>query len=299
MKFNLAYFGPEPFFHLRRDFLLATKYGLESLGHDVILSGLELDTSRFNLIVGAYFLAPEGMRRIAQSGVPFAHINTEVVSGNMLNHNPNKVDFMGSYLPSMKAGRFVWDVILDNLPEYARYGANAHFMRWGWHPKLEDIEHRPQKELDFYFFGMMSPRRKEIMDMLRKRGFSGTWDGSCPYYLRNDRISRARVNLNVVQDDKYTHVNSFRICYLANNRVAILSEAESDPANYLELANVVHGKEKLADALAQMLAGDAWKAQGDKAYELFRKVPMTQCLEELLDKSFATQTASVATGVAS
>jgi len=298
VKFNLAYFGPEPLFHLRRDFLLATKYGLESLGHDVVLSGLQLDTSRFNLVVGAYFLAPPAMAKIAESGIDFAHVNTEVIAGDLLNFNPTKVDFMGSYLPSMKAGRFVWDVILDNLSEHRRYGTNAHFMRWGWHPKMEDIEHRPAKDLDFYFFGMMSPRRKAIMDELTKRKFSGMWDGSCPYYLRNDRIARARVNLNVVQDDKYTHVNSFRICYLANNRVAILSEAESDPANYLEVAKVVHGKEKLGDALAEMLAGDAWKSQGDKAYELFRKVPMTQCLEELLEQSFGTKPALSVAGAA-
>jgi hypothetical protein len=296
LKFNLAYFGPEALFHLRRDFLLATKYGLEGLGHDVVLSGLQLDTTRFNLVVGAYFLQPAAMKTIEQSGLDFAHINTEVVSGDLLNFNPGKVDFKGSYLPSMRAGRFVWDVILDNLAEHKRYGNNAHFMRWGWHPKMEDIEHRAQKDLDFYLFGFMSPRRQAIVRELHARKFSGFADHSCPYFLRNDRIARARVNLNVVQDEKYTHVNSFRICYLANNRVAILSEAESDPAGYLSVAKVVHDKKDLADALADLLAGDQWKAQGEAAYETFRKIPMTRCLEELLEASFATRAGVVAAG---
>ncbi len=286
MKFNLAYFGPEPIFHLRRDFLLATKYGLESLGHDVVLSGLQLDTSRFNLVVGGYFLPPAELKRIDASGMAFAHVNTEVIAGDLLNFNPQKTDFMGAYLPSLRAGRFVWDVILDNLAEHRRYGNHAHFMRWGWHPKLEDIEHRPGKDLDFYFFGMMSERRHAIMRELVSRGFQGIADHTCPYFLRNDRIARARVNLNVVQDDKYTHVNSFRICYLANNRCAILSEAESDPAGYLAVAQVVHGKERIADALAQLIAQDRWKAQGEAAYEKFREVPMQRCMEELLDASF-------------
>ena len=78
MKFNLAYFGPEhgpePLFHLRRDFLLATKHGLEGLGHDVILSGLQLDTTRFNLVVGAYFLAPLALRSVVESGVRLAKV---------------------------------------------------------------------------------------------------------------------------------------------------------------------------------------------------------------------------------
>jgi hypothetical protein len=204
---------------------------------------------------------------------------------------------MGSYLPSLRAGRFAWDVILDNLAEHRRYGVRAHFLRWGWHPKLEDIEHRPQKDLDFYFFGMMSERRKLVMQELGRRGFSGIADHTCPYFLRNDRIARARVNLNVVQEDKYTHVNSFRICYLANNRCAILSEAESDPAGYLALAEVVHGKEAIGDALAQLLAGERWKARGEAAYQRFRELPMTRCMEELLDESFGDPARAAAGGL--
>jgi hypothetical protein len=296
LKFNIAYFGPEPYFHLRRDFLLAMKYGLEGLGHDVVLSGLELDTTRFNVVVGAYFLPPDALKRIEQSGVAYAHVNTEVIANDMLNHNPKKVDFLGSYLPSMRAGKVVWDVILDNMAEHTRYGNNAHFLRWGFHPKLEDIEHRAKKDLDFYLFGLMSARRQAIVQGLRERRFFGAADSSCPYFLRNDRIARAKVNLNIVQDEKYTHVNSFRICYLANNRGAILSEAESDPANYLEMAKVVHRKEEIADALADLIAGDKWKALGEAAYEKFRQVPMTRCMEELLDASFGAEAKLAAGG---
>jgi hypothetical protein len=297
VKFNIAYFGPEWLFHLRRDFILATQYGLEDLGHDVVLSGLQLDTTRFNLVIGAYFLSAEELRRIDRSGVAFAHVNTEVVAQDMLNFNPTKVDFKGAYLPSLRAGRFVWDVILDNLGEHRRYGLNAHFMRWGWQPRLEDIRHRPQKDLDFYFFGMLSERRKGVMKALHERGFKGIGDHSCPYFLRNDRIARARVSLNIVQEDRYTHVNSFRICYLANNRAAILSEAESDPAGYLALAEVVHRKEEFADALGSLIANDRWKARGEAAYEKFREIPMARCMEELLDASFGGGADRAAGGV--
>lgn len=296
MKFSLAYFGPEPLFHIRRDFLLAMKYGLESLGHDVNLSGLEIDTTRFNLIMGAYFLQPAGFAQIEKSGAQFAHINTEVIANDMLNHNPAKVDFPGLYLPSLRAGRMVWDVIHGNMAEHERYGNNAHFLRWGWHEKMEDVVHRPKKDLDFYFFGMMSPRRQALVRMLFERKFVGAADGSCPYYLRNDRIGRAKVNLNIVADEKYNHVNCFRVCYLSNNRVSILSDVESDPVGYLEEATVVQRKEDFPDALADLLAGDKWKVRGEAAYQKFREVPMTRCLEELLDASFGTQRGVAAGG---
>jgi hypothetical protein len=289
LKFNIAYFGPEHLFHLRRDFILATKYGLESLGHDVILSGLTVDAHRFNLVVGAYFLPPAELHKLAQLPFGVAHVNTEVIAKDQLNFNPKKTDFKGAYLPALQAGAFVWDVILDNLPEHKRLGTRAHFMRWGWHEKMEDITHSAEKEFDFYFFGLISPRRHGIITDLLDRGFSGMADHSCPYFLRNDRIARARVNLNIVQEDVYTHVNSFRICYLANNRCAMLSEAENDPANYLEVAHVVHRKEEIAEALRYLLEADRWKALGESAYEKFRAVPMKRCMEELLDASFGAR----------
>ena len=298
MRFNIAFLGYEPLFHLRRDFILALKFGLEDLGHDVALSGRQLDKTRFNLLISAYYLPKSEMARIDQSGFDFAHVNTEVIAGDMVNFNPEKTDFLGAYLPSMRAGRFVWDVILDNLEEHRRHGTHAHFLRWGWHPRLEDIEHREPKEQDFYFFGLMSPRRIEIVADLQRRGWSGFADGDCPYFVRNDRIARARVQLNLVQDDKYKHVNSFRICYLANNRCAILSEAESDPANYLEVASVVHRREEIAEALSGLLAGERWRQLGESAYEKFRRIPMARCLEELLEASFATPSRASAEGAA-
>lgn len=285
MKFNISYFGPEPLFHLRRDFILAMKYGLEDLGHDVILSGVSLESNRFNLIVGAYFLKPLDIPKIAQSGVAFAHVNTEVIAQDMLNFNPEKTDFMGAYLPSLKAGQFVWDVIMDNLPEYKRYQTRSYFMRWGWHPRLEDIEQKTEKDLDIYFFGMMSKRRQDIVQSIIKRGFRGAVDHSCPYFLRNDRIARSKIQLNIVQEEKYTHVNSFRICYLANNRCAILSERETDPANYLDLARITDAAH-FADAVEDLVAGNKWRQLGEESYEKFRAAPMRDCMEKLLDASF-------------
>jgi hypothetical protein len=284
MKFGISYFGPEPLFHLRRDFLLSMKYGLESLGHDVVLNGLSLESDRFNFVVGAYFLPAAEIPKIAKSGVKHAHVNTEVIAQDMLNFNPQKTDFLGAYLPAMKAGAFTWDVILDNMTEYQRYGVNAHFLRWGWDPKLEDIEHRAEKDLDFYFFGMMSNRRKQITQAVRQKGLRGTSDHSCPYFLRNDRIARAKVQLNIVQEEKYTHVNSFRVCYLANNRCAIVSEHEQDPAGYLDMTRLATAEE-MPGVVADLVAGDKWRQQGEQAYALMRKQPMKTILEELLDTS--------------
>lgn len=287
MKFNISFMGPEWLFHLRRDFILVLKYGLEDLGHDVVLSGATMKGDCFNLLIGAYFLPSDQIAKIALSGARYAHVNTEVIGQDMLNFNPQKVDFMGAYLPSMRKGAFVWDVILDNAVEYERYGVNAHFLRWGWHPRMQDIEHKQEKELDFYFFGMLSDRRKGLLHQLRVAGLKGLADNTCPYFVRNSSISRAKVQLNLIQEDKYTHVNSFRICYLANNACCILSEEEHDPADYLKYAEVVTAKD-LVERVRYFASDNRWQVRGEHALADFKQIPMRESLAELLDVSFKT-----------
>jgi hypothetical protein len=286
MNFNLTYFGPESTFGLRRDYFLSLKYSLEDLGHRVDISHLFLDPRSFNLIVGAYFLGRDEIARIAQSGVAFANINTEIVKNDCLNLNPGKTDFLGAYLPCLRAGKFVWEVVIDNMAEHARYGLNAHFQRWGWHPKLEDIEHRAEKDLDFYFFGMLTDRRKAVISDLARRGLNGLADHACPYFMRNDRIARAKVSLNIIQHDAYIHTNSFRVCYLANNRAAIVSEAENDPAGYLEVCRIAP-KDAFGDTVEEAVRSGAWQALARTSYETFRQRPMRDMMAALLDASFA------------
>src|SRR5258706_12353089 len=98
MRFNIAFLGYPPLFHLRRDFILALKYGLEDLGHDVAISGAQVDTARFNLLISAYFLTKGELARIDQSGIEFPHVNTEAIAAARANFNPQKTDFLGAYL---------------------------------------------------------------------------------------------------------------------------------------------------------------------------------------------------------
>lgn len=285
MKINIAFLGGNKLFNLRRDFLLALKYGLHDLGHDVWLSHQQINADRLNILVGAHFIPKENQLAILQSGARYIVVNTEVIRNGMLNFDPAKTDFQGGFLPLLRGGVAVWDVIMDNLSEYAAHGLEARFLRWGWHPKLEEIDTARSKDIDFYFFGSMSERRTALMNGLIQRGFRGIADGECPYFLRNDRIERARVQLNIAQNAVYTHVNSFRLCYLANNRCATLSEKENDPAGYLELASITRDAsiEAYAEGVAALLAGDAWRREGERAYQIFRRHPMREGLERALD----------------
>ncbi len=291
MKFAIALFGNDTTLALRRDFVFALRHGLTACGHDVELNWNFVEPSRFNLLVGAYRIPRDYILKIAGSGLSYAVINTEVIQNDLLNHNPEKVDFLGAYVPLIQRGGFAWDVILDNLPEYRRYGVEARFLRWGHVPELGDVPHAQDKSLDFYFFGTMTPRRAAMVQALQTAGFKGRADDSCPNYFRNEMIGRAKIQLNVIQKDIYTHVNSFRICYLANNRTAILSEQENDPAGYLEFTRVTTPA-AFVDDFAALVAGNAWRALAQTSAERFAALPMRRCMEQLLDETLAGRKAA-------
>ncbi len=288
MMFNVSYFGPERLFNLRRDFFLLIKYGLESLGHEVVLSASNFSSTHFNIIVGGYFLSVEQMQKIIRSGAPYAVLNTEIVKNGLLNYKAEKTDLINGYLPLIRGGRFSWDVVPQNIPELKNeYGIDSHFLRWAYHERLEDIDLWEKPDLDYYFFGFVTDRRKRLLDDLHKVGLVGTSDHSCPYFVRNDRIARAKVQINIRQEWRYVHVNAFRIGYLANNRTAILSEPEEDPTDYLAYAQVAD-KSNFAEAAADLVYQDNWKKLREESYERYKQISFNTVLEEVLDSSFAT-----------
>jgi len=291
MKFSIAVFGNDTALALRRDFVLAMRHGLIACGHDVEINWNLVDPHRINLMVGAYRIPRESILKIASSGLRYVVVNTEVVKNDLLNHNPGKVDFLGAYVPLIQRGAAAWDVIMDNLPEYRRYGVEARFLRWGFVPELEDVPQQTAKSMDFYFFGTMTPRREAMIRRLEQAGFKGRYDDSCPTYYRNEMIGRARVQLNTIQKDIYTHVNSFRICYLANNRTAILSEQENDPAQYLAYAQVTT-PERFVEDFTALVAGDEWRRLAEQSYARFAEISMRSCMERTLDESFSNQKAA-------
>lgn len=281
MKFNISYMGPMDIFHVRRDLMLAIQYGLQECGHDAVISRCQIDDGRINILISGYFLSPKSAKELIDTKIPYIHLNTEIIANGMLNHRPDKCDFKGVYLPFMKNAKAAWDLIPQNISQYPQYGFEAKFMRWGYTDKLREIEHR-EKDVDFYFFGTMTERRYKILMALEKAGMVGLVDQQCPHFLRNDRIARSKVQLNLIQDTKYKHVTSTRTCYLSNNDCFIVSEPEEDLAGYLDSTSVVH-TDKIVDFVRANK--DNWKELGAANCEKFKTHRMKHVMAELLERS--------------
>lgn len=283
MLINIVYFTAAHLSVLRRDFLMLTKHTLEACGHEVLLSNNALEGNALNLILRAY--DPKVSESIlANLGkVRYGILNTEVIAGGVLNHEVNATDYSKNYQYEqvMKHAEFVWEVIYDNMARHAEIGTRAFFYRWGYLRELEEIRHLSQKDHDFYLFASDSPRRREIVQELYGAGLKGAWDFYSPYFLRNSGIARAKLQLNIISHDVFTHVNSFRICYLAGNRCAVLSEPEIDPVGYLDYAEVCE-RAHLAERIRELGAGGGYQKLADRAYDLFRQTDANRIMHELL-----------------
>lgn len=290
MKINIVYTGNIITANERRDFMLMLKYALEANGHDVILSFCTFDERSLNIIIGGHNVAYSLLEDMLQHKLSYAVINTESITGDCLNYKPAKGagDFHGTFIPLLQNAKFVWDVIPQNLEQYAQYGLNAQFLRWGYVPELKEIKHDKPKDLDYYYFGTMSDYSQQTIDALNKAGFKGIVHTGVPYFVRNTYIERAKVCLNLIKDPRFRHVNNFRICYLANNGVCTLAQLGSntdDKAEYFKYTWPVTAQ-GLAEELAILTGlGKAYQAHGAIFKECFKMITAKDILGELLEKS--------------
>ena len=94
----------------------------------------------------------------------------------------------------------------------------------GYHPLMEEIHHKKNKDIDFLFCGSITPHRKKLLDELSARGgkIVTMFDDAAMY--RNDLIARARIHLAPNQDPGMNHLGSSRITYLLNNHAVVVVE---------------------------------------------------------------------------
>jgi hypothetical protein len=283
MLFNIVYVCAPHMTILRRDFISLTKFSLEACGHEVTVSYDVFNPRAMNLVIRGY--APEVSQYLLAQGdnFPFAILNTEVIVGGKLNFFVNQTDYKKNYQYEevMRRAKFVWEVIYDNMERHKEIGTKAFFYRWGYHPKLDEITHLREKDFDYFFFGSDSPRRRELIDSFDKAALRGGWDQYSPYFIRNSGVARAKLQLNLISHDVFTHVNSFRIAYLAGNRCAIISEPEHDPVGYMDYV-VVSPREALIDTIREYAADNKYQKLADRSYELFRQTDANQIMHELL-----------------
>ena len=189
--------------------------------------------------------------------------------------------FMSVALERLMRRATVWEYSEANFPWLVSHNIqNVKYVPFGYHYRMNRIEHKDDKPYDFLFYGSENKRRKLVM--------AGWWElGNRVKFVSNGAIGDERddwiadskivVSMHQFQDKVKPIHEMARVYYLMSNRVCVLSEVNSDTHIYpwVKEAIVTAPYEDLI-TVGQRLAKDdkGRKVLAMNAWEAIKQHPM-------------------------
>ncbi|MFV2065384.1 MAG: hypothetical protein ACC645_00280 [Pirellulales bacterium] len=297
MKFHIAAVEPKGFAygHFLDELCKTLCFGLESLGHDCSIGFNRLDGTRTNIVVGAHlFTSPQDVETIAQQG-PYIAIQSEIVRPEGVNLYRDQQQYEMVYLPFLRRAMAVWEGVPTNVAVLERLDIRAQLLLGGYHPAMEEVVHKQTKDIDFLFYGSVTPHRRSLLQALQQRGYRLEVVFDVRAMFRNDLIARTKVNLAPAQGQGMDHLAWGRICFLLNNRSLVVVE-QSDNQQWLEHCFPSAETHRWVDLCEETLNAPDRIEKTVMYYERFRAMPYTEQLERVLDESLGAESGERGTG---
>jgi hypothetical protein len=179
---------------------------------------------RLNVFLGAtIFLPPEILTNLHK--LPYGYVAFQLEALDSAHgYSTNRPH----YFEFLKGAKQVWDYSQQNTRYLAGLGFNnVRYIPVGYSPRLSRIADAGQLDIDVLFYVSMSPRRRQVLEELRLRGFRtevlfGKYGSS-----RDAYIARAKIQLNIYQFDT-PQLEQLRLAYLLNNKRFVISETSKD-----------------------------------------------------------------------
>jgi len=282
MQFTLLLIDPHNYryTHFLHTLCRAVAVGLEALGHDCCIQRNALDPARTTIVMGGHLLREaREVEAIAAAG-PYIVYQTEMLAWQV----PELHGAAGSggvYATLLRRAHAVWDVSPANLGALESLGVCGHVLRLGYHPLLAELDRKRQRDIDFLFFGSVTPHRQRMLEALAARGRSVVVLFDEPALVRNDFIARAKVHLSLSHGPGRDHLPWPRIAFLLNQRCLVVSERCADQ----EWLHACFAWAETADwvALCETLLSEDTEALAERFFERFHSMPLTLALEQALD----------------
>jgi hypothetical protein len=261
---------------------------LAELGHEVEIADGRLDPAALNLLIPPMaFRAPGLVDSLIERRIRYASVGLETFDGFGHGMTPEARDDDAVFRRFVANAAAILCVFKDDVAAYRAIGGRAIRTRYGFHDRVEEIAPQRERPVDVFFFGDVEnrPKRQRVLDALAARGLkvdllTGASRSVDPL-IRNARIARAKVNLNI---NHAAHVSPQRVAYLANNRIRCLSDATTDSDGYLALAETHDGEAALVEGVLSHIARRRYLADGEAAHAAARQWKMTDILARALDE---------------
>ncbi|MFQ5708113.1 MAG: hypothetical protein ACE5HO_11720 [bacterium] len=275
MKFNIVLVQPGdntgyPHAQCFTEIAHVLRYGLEDLGHQVILGG-RLYKDCVNIVLGYQFFwgkrLPEGYRYVVYQ--------LEELSENE--------GWSLTMLETLRSPCVVWDFNEQNVQFLADRGIKAICKPIGYHPKMEWIGKDKLEDVDILFYGSLNDRRKRILSRLQNkfdvRVLFGVYGRE-----RDQWISRSKMVLSIYYYETKLF-DDVRMSYLMNNKVFTI--VEDAPNKKYEDLLVYADYGSLIECCDYYLHHETLRNQiAEKAYHGFKQYPEVEFLQQALSLSF-------------
>jgi hypothetical protein len=201
-----------------RELIELVACGLGELGYSSVTMVNEFAPAGRHIVFCPHLLRAQDVQRVPASTILY---NFEPL-------DPPVFDSVGTFLADYAPRFRVWDYSAANVHYLSRLGCQARHVPVGYAPLLTRIARVPDQDIDVLFYGDISARRARILDRLRETGVNVVIVSDLYGAERDALIARAKVVLNIHNDDGIKALETPRVFYLLANRKAVVTEVKAD-----------------------------------------------------------------------
>jgi hypothetical protein len=258
-------------------------FTFECAGYECCIVKNRVFSDRVNIIIGGHHVdSTLQVEDIAKAG-KFVMIQSEMLGDDTINNWPIQERYSNVYLPLLKKASVVWDGQEQNRYRLKKMGIDPVHTQFGYLPQLEEIKHKKNKDIDFLYYGSITPHRKKMLDALKAKGGKIYVDFDSTAIYRNDLIARTRVNIAPVQSPELNHLTGTRILYLINNRSIVVVEHCKDQG-YVEHCFPSANTDEWVDLCIETLKRPDLDKITQVYYERFKKLDLSHEVNKIVER---------------
>jgi hypothetical protein len=276
-RFNVCLIRPEKYIHSLAFLELGELiyFSALDLGFNASIGFNSIEPNGINLVIGCHLLDPEYIEKFPKSTIV---LNTEQIYADEADWNKNIFAW---------ARRFkVWDYSERNIEKFKSLSiADPVLLNIGFQKELVRLDRSITKDVDVLFYGVVSPRRRKILDELvdldlKVKVLFGVYGKD-----RDSWVQRSKLILNhhFYKSEIFEIV---RVFYLMTNSIAVVGEVnDSTSINDMCRAGVYTQKyENLSAACLELSKDtDLRRSVESKAFDSISRHPQRIFTEQSLD----------------
>jgi len=146
----------------------------------------------------------------------------------------------------------------------------VEFLPHGYVDGFVSVNHREKqkKDIDILFTGSLTPYRKNIINQLTPHCNVYITDVLTASFHRDDLVARAKICLNIKQNEEWNVFSNSRGHYHVSNKSFLLSESCMDACPVINYVEVVHSY--LAESALTFLKNEKWYEKSVIFHEKFK-----------------------------